>query len=313
MAQIDAPQKAAKDSDGGTMVRGNHKVLIGTLIGVAAAIPLFLALGDGFSWWYVLLGVVLIAAASVLGLNLLGPRQEAPPVTPAEVLVSREAPKPSVQEAISDVDLPTSTPDYRMLFSGSVLWEPTSNQVAHKYPGALAKQAIVQRAAAVVREVSPADAAIATHQLAAELGLAKNDSTGEVSAWATGVRLTVRDDDANQLLELKNLGKKNEIWERERDYERSFREYLGDDVLISRWQALIWWMARHVDNIDAAAALIPQLSKLSAFSQDRDVPHHETSGVQDVHEGPADAADGAEPHPDHKEPPGVEDGEPTST
>jgi hypothetical protein len=292
------------------MVRGNHKVLIGTLIGVAVAITLFLTLAYGWSWWYLLLSVVLIAAALVLGSNLPVAREQAPPARPLEVPVIQEAPKLPAQEAISDVDLPTNTPNYRMLFSGSVLWEPKSDPVAHKDPGALAKQAIVERAAVVVRKVSPADAAIATHQLAAALGVAEPDSTSTVSAWATGVRLTVRDDDANQLLELKNLGKKNEIWERERDYERSFREYLGDDVLISRWQALIWWMARNVDNIEGAATLIPQLSRLSAFSQDREVPHHETSGVEDVHETPPDTADRAEPHPDHNEPPGVEDGEP---
>jgi hypothetical protein len=289
------------------MVRAKHMVLIGTLVVVAAAVPLFLALGAGWSWWYLPLGVVLIAAALVLGFYPPVAREQPPPVRPLEVPAIREAPKAPAQEAISDVDLPTSTPDYRILFSGSVLWEKTSDPIAHKDPGALARHAIVERAATVVREVSPADAAIATHRLAAELGVAEPDSTGEVSAWATGVKLAVRDDDVDQLLELTNLRKKNEIWEREREYERSFQEYLGDDVLTSSGRALIWWMARHVDDVEGAAALIPQLTRLSAFLQAREVPDSEP------HETPQDTDAGAQPHPDRDEPPGAGNGEPTST
>jgi hypothetical protein len=180
--------------------------------------------------------------------------------------------EPPAQDAISDVDLPTNMSDYRMLFSATALWRSTteSDRSSHVDPGALAKQAIIERAAAVIRDAFPADAAITTLRLAASLGDWQPDPTGQVRACAKEVKLAIPDEDADRIRALSDLRKKSQMWEQETEHERNIREYLANDALTTSGRALVWWMARHIEDVEHAVALIGDLSRLSAVSQDRD-------------------------------------------
>jgi hypothetical protein len=254
------------------MVREDDNAFFGVLIGVALLIPLVLTLSNGWSWWYSPFAAVLLAASAALRKYLIVRREQTSLAKPLEPPPRRETPASPAQDAISEVDLPTNTPDYRMLFSATAMWQTTteSNQSSHGNPGALAKQAIIERAAAVIRDAFPSDSAITMVRLAALLGEWQSDPTGQVRACAKEVKLAIRDEDADRIRALSDLRKQSQMWEQEREHERNVREYLASDVLTTSGRALVWWMARHMDNIEGTVALIGHLSRLSAASQDRD-------------------------------------------
>lgn len=262
-------------------MRNNGNALVGLAAGVAVLIPLILTVSHGWSWWYLLFTGILLAVAVALRRYLVARREEhASLARSVEPPPRPEMTDPPAQDAISDVDLPTNMPDYRMLFSATALWRSTtgSDRSTHVDPGALAKQAIIERAAAVIRDAFPADAAITTVRLAASLGDWQPDPTGHVRACAKEVKLAIPDEDADRIRSLSDLRKKSQMWEQEREHERNIREYLANDALTTSGRALVWWMARHIDEVEHAVALIGDLSRLSAVSQDRDnagtvVPH----------------------------------------
>jgi hypothetical protein len=110
-------------------------------------------------------------------------------------------------------------------------------------------------------------------QLASDLVWARTDSSGSVRWCAQEVELTPADpDDAERLRRLSRFRKQVHEWEQTREYEKNVRGYLGDDVLTTGGRALVWWLARHLDDdeaVQAAVPLIDDLSTLSAAAQDR--------------------------------------------
>jgi len=246
--------------------------LFRALIGVALLIPLILIASNGWSWWYLVLAAVLLAVVAALRIYAaFRSDRQASLVESLESSPSLEAPAPPSQDTIAEVDLPTNTPDYRMLFSAHVMWRlaSESNPPSHGDPGALAKQSIIERAVAVVRDALPVDVTITRIRLAAVLGEWQSDPTGQVRACANEVKLEMRDEDVDRLRARSDLRKKSQVWEQERELERNVRDYLASDVLTTTGRALVWWMARHIDDIEGAVALIGHLSRLSAVSQDR--------------------------------------------
>jgi hypothetical protein len=182
--------------------------------------------------------------------------------------------EPPGQDSISEVELPTAIPDYRLLFSATVFWRPIPDQgkPSHANLGALAKRAVIERAAAMARDIAPSSATVTKHQLAALIGEPQRDPTGRLQAWATEVTLEIRSGDAKRLCTLSDLRKQSQVWEQEREHERNVRAYLGEDVLTTTGRALVWWLARNEDDIEGAATRISNLARLSAVSQDQDDP-----------------------------------------
>lgn len=175
---------------------------------------------------------------------------------------------------VRDVPVDSTTPDYRFRFSATVAWtrHRHTSPDGHGDPGALAVAAVVARATRLAGAWAPADVVHAQHQLAATLGTAEIDGSGEVRAWATGVQLVLAEDDHGRLCTLADMRKDASVREHERDLEREERRYLGDDALLSTGSTLVWWLARHTDHVKDAVALVDQFVTLSAIAQNREVP-----------------------------------------
>jgi hypothetical protein len=50
--------------------------------------------------------------------------------------------------------------------------------------------------------------------------------------------------------------------------ERRIREYLHNEALQSTGSALVWWLSRHLENVEEAVELIDTLRRLSVVAQD---------------------------------------------
>ena len=143
----------------------------------------------------------------------------------------------------------------------------------HADLGALATAAATAGAAEIVLGSAADDAGTTKQRLAAELGWSRTDSTGTVRWCAQDVDLQPADpDDADRLRTLSQLRKQVQVWQQEREHELNVRRYLGEDVLTTTGSALVWWLARHLDDVPGAIGMIGDLSKLSAVSQDHDDP-----------------------------------------
>lgn len=248
----------------------NDKALIVALAGVALLTPVLLA-GLGWSWWYLLLAANLLAAVGAYAVRLQRRADpEAHDERPTESTPRAAIVEAPVHDTLVAVELPSGTPDYSFLLWATVVWQPEhAGRPSHADPSALARNTVLERAAVIVRETRPSDAAMAGHRLSASLGVPHPDGTGQVRAWAVDVTLGISDEDAARLRSLSDLRKRVEVWDQERAHEVSVRQYLGDDVLTSTGRALVWWMARHPDDIDGAVGTIGHLVRLSAVSQDR--------------------------------------------
>ena len=141
----------------------------------------------------------------------------------------------------------------------------------HADLGALATAAAAAGAAEIVLGSAAVDAGTTKQRLAAELGWPRTDSTGTVRWCAQDVDLQPADpDDADRLRTLSQLRKQVQVWQQEREHELNVRRYLGEDVLTTTGSALVWWLARHLDDVPGAIGMVDDLSKLSAVSQDRE-------------------------------------------
>jgi hypothetical protein len=142
----------------------------------------------------------------------------------------------------------------------------------HADLGALATAATVERAAEIVRSSSAGNSGETGQQLAKDLVWARTDATGTVHWCAQDVELEPADPaDAERLRTWSRLRKQVQEWEHKREYEKNLREYLGDDALKTGGTALVWWLARHLDDdqaVQAAVRLIQDLSTLSRVAQD---------------------------------------------
>ncbi|MDA5140855.1 hypothetical protein PEM37_04995 [Streptomyces sp. AD681] len=190
-----------------------------------------------------------------------------PPAAPAE---------PPYQETrVIDAALPSATDGYDFLFSATVWWQPLPDHATDRsdeaFP-ALAASSIVGRAVRVLHQEEPDRASFARYLLEGELAVAHPDRSGRVTALAADVTLTLAHADRERLRKLKDLRKDEEIWEYERQRERNMRHYLGDDVLKSAGSAVVWWLARHEDEIEKAVAMIGPLAQIAAAANDEEVP-----------------------------------------
>jgi hypothetical protein len=246
-------------------VNDTEKVVYGGLAVAAVLIPALLRCAGLATALSVVLAAVMLGGVMVMAWRQWDSRSsEALHRTPAAL-----PPEPPAQAIVALV--PTDAPDYRFLLSATVSWRRLAG-ATHADPGAAARAAIIDRAAALTKGITPGDAHMAQERLAAALGCSQPDSERQVNAWASGVTVDLPDGDADRVRALTDLRKDTEIWERKRDHERNVRRYLSEDVLTSTGSALVWWLARHEDRIDEAVAHIDRLATLSAVAQNRDIP-----------------------------------------
>ncbi|MGY3680031.1 hypothetical protein [Streptomyces sp. TE33382] len=195
-----------------------------------------------------------------------GPGEPEPPEMPTE--------HPYQETRVVDAVLPSATDGYDFLFSATVWWSPVLD-----HPGrsdcaspALAVSSVVTRALEVVHREEPGRASFARYLLEGELGVPLLDRSGRVKAQAADVTLSLAPADRERLRKLNDLRKDQEIWEHERQHERNKRRYLGDDVLKSAGSAVVWWLARHENEIEKAVDMIGPLARIAAAANDEEVP-----------------------------------------
>ncbi|MFG2228086.1 hypothetical protein [Streptomyces sp. NPDC048644] len=271
---------------------------------VCGLIPLVVGGSLGWSLWL----LVLVPTTAVSGVALLlvvnnsGARPDAAgrsgeepvtvPVTPAE--------PPYRETQLRDVPLPSSMAGYDFLFSATVWWRLLREQpgAADGQLSSLAAAAILDRARAITRQEDPGRSDFVRYLLEGALAAPGFDASARVTALAAHVTLVLAPADRDRLQELATLRKAEEAWEHQRQYERNKRAYLGDEVLRTPGSAVVWWLARHDDEVEKAVEMIGPLAQISAAANDAEVPEPFRRWVS-----PAGGLEGADPlggwdHPD---------------
>ncbi|GGZ55567.1 hypothetical protein GCM10010371_13830 [Streptomyces subrutilus] len=249
-------------------------LLFVALCGLAPA-----ALGNLLHWSAWLWGFMcMVTASGSLLLVMMAPGRGSAPVDPHEPREPEPPAAPSEQPyeetRVVDAALPSSADGYDFLFSATVWWRPTPgfDSYSDGASPALAVASIVSRALAVVHHEEPGRASFARYLLEGELGVPLPDRSGRVKALAADVTLTLAPADRERLRKLSDLRKDEEVWEYERHHERNKRRYLGDDVLKSAGSAVVWWLARHENEIEKAVDMIGPLAQIAAAANDEEVP-----------------------------------------
>ncbi|WP_050514606.1 hypothetical protein [Streptomyces rimosus] len=178
------------------------------------------------------------------------------------------------ERTVAGVALPSSVPDYDFLFSATIRWRPLGAAVdaPRVNAGGLAVDAVLARARDITARQNPHHSTLAQHQLDGALGTMEPDVTARVEAMAENVTLQLSDADRERLTKLSTVRKDEDVWEHERNYERSKRAYLGTEVLKDTGSAVVWWMAKHDDRIEKTVDLIGPLAQLSSAANNREVP-----------------------------------------
>ncbi|MGW6014480.1 hypothetical protein [Streptomyces sp. NPDC055210] len=183
-------------------------------------------------------------------------------------------PEPQRQEQrIAHVALPSSVADYDFSFSATVRWLvlDAADDAPYINPAGLAVEAVLQRARVVTAQQPPDRSAFVQHQLDGVLGTMRPDASGRITAMAQDVSLSLPELDRERLVKLSNVRKDEDVWEHERNYERSKRAYLGDDVLKDPGTAVVWWLSRNDQQVEGAVDRIGLLAQLSAAANNENV------------------------------------------
>ncbi|MEV0256708.1 hypothetical protein AB0H82_20925 [Streptomyces sp. NPDC050732] len=188
------------------------------------------------------------------------PDQPIAPVERREVYVDR-------------ISLPSQLADYDFLFSATIRWCPAdpSADVSHINAGALAMDAVIERARAVTSGRKPFRSSLVQHELSGALGVMETGPGGHIRAMALDVVLVLPEDDQQRLERLAAIRKNEDLWEHERNYERNKREYLGGDVLRDTGSAVVWWLAKNDDQVEKAVNDIGLLARLTSAANNEEV------------------------------------------
>ncbi|SCD64087.1 hypothetical protein GA0115239_104829 [Streptomyces sp. BpilaLS-43] len=184
---------------------------------------------------------------------------------------------PYDETSVVVVPVESAVADCPFLFSATIWWrsaggDSENTTLTHGNPAALAATSVLQRVRWTTSAEHPSRCTFLEHELEGALGIPAPDDTGLVTAYATDVRLVLRQRDREHLEELDGLRKAMGTWESRRAHERNLREYLGEDVLRSPGSAVVWWMARHDEEIERAVEMIAPLTVLSAAANDEEIP-----------------------------------------
>ena len=150
---------------------------------------------------------------------------------------------------------------------------------------------MLDRAIDAARAIAPSDHTAAGYRLAAALSEPLVAPRAAVQVWASDVRVDLADEDSERLAKLERIQKNLRLWEQERVHEKEVRRYLGEDALASPGTALVWWLARHEDDIRGAVDRIPDLTRISAVARDLHLEDVVDPGREDANSATAVASD----------------------
>ncbi|MGY9065940.1 hypothetical protein [Streptomyces sp. CAS3] len=68
------------------------------------------------------------------------------------------------------------------------------------------------------------------------------------------------------------MRKDKAVWEHQRTYEQSKRQYLGEDVLKDTGSAVVWWLAKNDEHVEKTVADLGLLAQLTSANNDSDIP-----------------------------------------
>lgn len=258
----------------------DNKILLAALAAGAVLVPAVLVLALRWPLWaWLLIAAGLLACVGGYARRLVQLHrqrelrealvvQQQRPAAPVE-----PEPEPPEQRLVRDVPLPSSETDYRFVFGATVWWRRPADAVgvAHENPAGLAVDTLLTRAREITSVEHPSGADVVAHKLAGALGAVQRDQHGHVETWAAEVTLTLPEQDSDRLRRLAEVRKDEQLWHRERDHERSKREYLGDEVLRDTGSAVVWWLARNENDVERAAELIGTLAQLSAAANGTEI------------------------------------------
>jgi hypothetical protein len=227
-----------------------------------------------FAPWPVWISLVL-ALAVVVTVVLLAVRRSSPSPPPETALTY--AAVPSVErreERVTDILLPSKREDYYFLFSATVLWSPIRAVTDESMVNVAARavDAVLKRARDITEQRDPDSASLVRHELGSTLGEMRKDATGRLQVMAESINLVLPDHDQQRLDKLATVRKDEAVWEHERKYEQSKREYLSEDVLKDPGSAVVWWLAKNNDHVEKTVQDIGLLAQLSAAANNTDVP-----------------------------------------
>lgn len=221
------------------------------------------------AWAAVVLIVVLLVLLSVVWKQPDEPRPVAARPAPPVVLPDPEpvfSGPPS--RTVADVRLPSASPDFQFSFSAVVQWSTVLSGSRHADLGAVAVDALLERARSLTSRQQVTEESLNQHRLAALLGEPALDEKGQVRSWATEVRLRLPDADQKHLQHLAALHRREQTTLLERRMEQDKRAYLKDDVFATPGSAAVWWLVNHPGEVETALGLLDTLAELSAAAND---------------------------------------------
>jgi hypothetical protein len=223
------------------------------------------------AWAAIVLIVVLLVLLAVVWKQPDEPRPVVTKPTPAPHVVLPD-PEPVFSgppsRTIADVRLPSASPDFQFSFSAIVQWSTVLSGSRHADLGAVAVDALLDRARSLTTRQQVTEESLNQHRLAALLGEPALDEKGLVRSWATEVRLRLPDADQKHLQHLAALHRREQTTLLERRMEQDKRAYLKDDVFATPGSAAVWWMVNHPGEVETALGLLDTLAELSAAAND---------------------------------------------
>ncbi|MEU2224837.1 hypothetical protein [Streptomyces sp. NPDC018347] len=245
--------------------------------------------------WLVLAALLLVVPAAAC--HIAARRRGSVPVSFEEQWTA--APVERTEHHVSRVALPSNRDDYSFVFSATVRWylieSPGNDPVLN--PAGLAVEAVLKRARAITEKREPDRASYVQHELGGVLSRMCPDPTGSLQAMAENISLTLLDQDQERLDRLADVRKDKAVWEHQRKYEQSKREYLGEDVLKDTGSAVVWWLAKNDEHVEKTVADLALLAQLTSAANDTDIPERLLDLVSQ-RPGEPIAADGPEDAPD---------------
>ncbi|MFD7160973.1 hypothetical protein ACFV9C_40760 [Kribbella sp. NPDC059898] len=222
------------------------------------------------AWAAVVLVVVMLVLLAVVWKQPEEPKPVvAKPAAPSLVLADPDpvfSGPPS--RTVADVRLPSASPDFQFSFSAVVQWSTVLSGSRHADLGAVAVDALLDRARSLAARQQVTEESLNQHRLAALLGEPALDEKGQVRSWATEVRLRLPDSDQKHLQHLAALHRREQTTLIERRMEQDKRAYLKDDVFATPGSAAVWWLVNHPGEVETALGLLETLAELSAAAND---------------------------------------------